>query len=90
MWTTTGNSRVAEEVLAATRNAGAVLEALGARVVEESYPFVNPDPSGEPCTIELGGAVRPQRPATEPNCRRLCSPASMPACRIAASTCSVP
>ena len=44
LWTTTGNSRVAEEVLAATRSAGAVLEALGARVVEERYPFVNPDP----------------------------------------------
>ncbi len=44
LWTTVGNSRVAEEVLSATRTAASVLAALGARVAEKPYPFVNPDP----------------------------------------------
>jgi aspartyl-tRNA(Asn)/glutamyl-tRNA(Gln) amidotransferase subunit A len=41
---TAGNARVAEEIVAATRKAAAVLTRLGARVVEEAYPFENPDP----------------------------------------------
>jgi aspartyl-tRNA(Asn)/glutamyl-tRNA(Gln) amidotransferase subunit A len=45
LWNTVGNARVAEEVRAATRNAAAVLEALGARVAEDPYPFANPDPA---------------------------------------------
>jgi aspartyl-tRNA(Asn)/glutamyl-tRNA(Gln) amidotransferase subunit A len=44
LWMTAGNDRVAEEVVAATRAAAAVLNALGARVVEKPYPLVNPDP----------------------------------------------
>jgi aspartyl-tRNA(Asn)/glutamyl-tRNA(Gln) amidotransferase subunit A len=44
LWMTAGNSRVAEEIVAATRAAAAVLTRLGARVVEETYPFENPDP----------------------------------------------
>jgi aspartyl-tRNA(Asn)/glutamyl-tRNA(Gln) amidotransferase subunit A len=43
-WMTAGNDRVAEEVVTATRAAAAALNALGARVVEEPYPLVNPDP----------------------------------------------
>ena len=55
----TGNSRVAEEVLAATRSAGAVLEALGAARRRGALPL-RQSRSGlaNPATIELGGAVR--------------------------------
>jgi aspartyl-tRNA(Asn)/glutamyl-tRNA(Gln) amidotransferase subunit A len=44
LWMTAGNARVSEEIVAATRGAAAVLTRLGARVVEEAYPFENPDP----------------------------------------------
>jgi aspartyl-tRNA(Asn)/glutamyl-tRNA(Gln) amidotransferase subunit A len=44
LWTTVGNTRVAQEVWAATNAAASVLQTLGARVVEEPYPFANPDP----------------------------------------------
>jgi aspartyl-tRNA(Asn)/glutamyl-tRNA(Gln) amidotransferase subunit A len=44
LWTQTGNTRVSEEVLTATRSAAAVLQSLGALVSEEPYPFAHPDP----------------------------------------------
>ena len=44
LWQTAGNRLVAEEIVAATRNAGLVLESLGARVTEESYSLGSPDP----------------------------------------------
>jgi aspartyl-tRNA(Asn)/glutamyl-tRNA(Gln) amidotransferase subunit A len=44
LWTQTGNGRVSEEVVAATRQAAAVLQSLGALVSEEPYRFAHPDP----------------------------------------------
>ena len=44
VWTQTGNARVGEEILAATRKAAALLRSLGALVVEEPYRFAHPDP----------------------------------------------
>jgi aspartyl-tRNA(Asn)/glutamyl-tRNA(Gln) amidotransferase subunit A len=44
LWMRAGNQHVAEEIVAATRNAAAVLASLGARVTEEACPLENPDP----------------------------------------------
>ncbi|HWP25276.1 MAG TPA: amidase [Xanthobacteraceae bacterium] len=44
VWMTTGNARVAEEIVITTRAAAAMIERLGARVIEEPYPLAHPDP----------------------------------------------
>lgn len=44
LWLRTGNSRVSQEVEAATLAAAGILEALGARVQQEDYAFAHPDP----------------------------------------------
>jgi aspartyl-tRNA(Asn)/glutamyl-tRNA(Gln) amidotransferase subunit A len=44
LWMRTGNLHVADEIIAATRKAAAVLARLGARVTEEACPLENPDP----------------------------------------------
>ena len=44
LWMRTGNLHVADEIIAATRKAAAVLASLGARVTEEACPLENPDP----------------------------------------------
>jgi len=44
LWMRTGNSHVADEIIAATRKAAGVLASLGARVTEETCPLENPDP----------------------------------------------
>lgn len=44
LWMRTGNARVAEEIVAATRNAADVLARFGARVTEAACPLENPDP----------------------------------------------
>ncbi len=44
LWKRTGNSHVADEIIAATRKAAGVLASLGARVTEETCPLENPDP----------------------------------------------
>jgi aspartyl-tRNA(Asn)/glutamyl-tRNA(Gln) amidotransferase subunit A len=44
LWMRTGNLHVADEIVAATRKAAAVLSSLGARVTEETCPLENPDP----------------------------------------------
>lgn len=44
VWLTVGNARVAEEIVGATRAAAATIEKLGARVIEEPYPLLHPDP----------------------------------------------
>jgi aspartyl-tRNA(Asn)/glutamyl-tRNA(Gln) amidotransferase subunit A len=44
LWMRTGNLHVADEIIAATRKAAAVLASLGARVTEEACPIENPDP----------------------------------------------
>ena len=44
VWLQTGNGRVAEEVVAATRRAASVLQSLGATVSEEEYRLAHPDP----------------------------------------------
>jgi aspartyl-tRNA(Asn)/glutamyl-tRNA(Gln) amidotransferase subunit A len=44
LWMTTGNARVAAEIVAATRAAAETLTRLGATVTEEKCPLENPDP----------------------------------------------
>ena len=44
LWLTTGNARVAAEIVAATRAVAATLTSLGATVSEEACPLDNPDP----------------------------------------------
>jgi aspartyl-tRNA(Asn)/glutamyl-tRNA(Gln) amidotransferase subunit A len=43
IWLTTGNVRVAAEIVDATRAAAACLVSLGASITEEACPFENPD-----------------------------------------------